>query len=53
MQKDALKLANFLKSDHTGALKVDYLLLPDENHATILHQSISEAFKLLFPYKEP
>lgn len=50
MQKDAKELAEILKAKKD--LKTEFLLLKDENHATILHQSINEAFKKLFPYKE-
>lgn len=50
MQKDARELAETLQTKKD--LKTDFLLLKDENHATILHQSINEAFKKLFPYKE-
>lgn len=52
MQKDAKELAAILKAANKPKQKVDFLLLSEENHATILHQSISEAFKKLFPYKE-
>lgn len=50
MQKDAKELAEILKVKKD--LKTEFQLLKDENHATILHQSINEAFKKLFPYKE-
>jgi predicted alpha/beta superfamily hydrolase len=52
MQKDGKELVDVLKAANKPKLKLDYVLLPEENHATILHQSISEAFKRLFPYKE-
>lgn len=51
MVKDAKEFAEVLKKAKPK-LKIDYLPLEKENHATILHQSISEAFKKLFPFKE-
>ncbi|CAN5877342.1 alpha/beta hydrolase-fold protein [soil metagenome] len=51
MQNDAKQLALILKNSKHKKLKVDLLILPDENHATILHQSIYNAFNILFPYK--
>ena len=50
MQKDAKELSVILQKANKPNLKLDFLPLPKENHATILHQSITEAFKLLFPY---
>ena len=52
MKRDARELNNLLKNSNKPSLKVDYLELQNENHADILHQSISEAFKILFPAKE-
>lgn len=51
MVKEAKELAEVLKKIKPK-LKIDYFPLEKENHATILHQSISEAFKKLFPFKE-
>lgn len=51
MVREAKELASILKKSKKG-LKIDYLPLENENHATILHQSISEAFKKLFPFKD-
>lgn len=50
MQKEAKELSVILQKANKPNLKLDFLPLPKENHATILHQSINEAFKLLFPY---
>lgn len=50
MLKEANEIAGILKKKKN--LNVVYLPLEKENHATILHQSISEAFKKLFPLKE-
>lgn len=50
MVKDAKEIAAVLKSKK--GLKVDYFPMEEENHASILHLSINEAFKKLFPLKE-
>lgn len=50
MQKDAKELAETLQK--SNKVPTEFLFLKDENHATILHQSINEMFKKLFPYKE-
>ena len=52
MESEATKLSEILKRSNKKNLKVDFKFLPDENHASILHQSISEAFKLMYPLKE-
>ena len=52
MIKDAKDFAGILKKLKKSDLKVDFMPMPNENHATILHQSVSEAFKKLFPLKE-
>ena len=53
MESAAEKLVKVLKKSGKKNLTVDYMPLPKENHATILHNSIYEAFKIQFPYKEP
>ena len=50
MVKDAKEIAAILKEKKN--LKVDYFPMQNENHASILHQSISDAFKKLFPLKD-
>lgn len=50
MVKDAKSLALLLSKTKTQ--KTDFLVFPDENHATILHNSLYKAFSLLFPFKE-
>jgi len=50
MIKDAKEIAAILKTKKN--LKVDYFPMEKENHASILHLSISEAFKKLNPLKE-
>lgn len=52
MEREAEGITKKLKNARKKNLKVDFLLLPKENHATILHQSIYEALKIQFPYKE-
>ncbi|HQW83784.1 MAG TPA: alpha/beta hydrolase-fold protein [Ferruginibacter sp.] len=52
MERDAKKLWNILNKLNRKNLKLDFVPLPDENHATILHESVYEAFKILYPYKE-
>ena len=52
MESEATKISEILKRSNKKHLKVDFKFLPDENHASILHQSISEAFKLMYPLKE-
>ncbi len=51
MERDAKALAETIKKSNKKTLKLDFVSLPTENHATILHQSIYEAFKILYPYK--
>ena len=53
MESAAEKLVKVLKKSGKKNLTVDFMPLPKENHATILHNSIYEAFKIQFPYKEP
>ena len=50
MVKDAKEIAAVLKQKK--GLKVDYFPMEKENHASILHSSIGEAFRKLFPLKE-
>ena len=52
MIKDAKDIFEVFQKANKPNLKVDFLELPNENHATILHQSINDAFRKLFPYKE-
>ncbi|WP_027125408.1 alpha/beta hydrolase [Gelidibacter mesophilus] len=52
MEREAKSLANLLKNSGKPNLKAEFLFLPNENHATILHQSVNDTFKLIYPYKE-
>jgi predicted alpha/beta superfamily hydrolase len=51
MEKDAADLSKIFPKYSKG-LKTIFNPLPKENHATILHQAVYDAFKSLFPYKE-
>lgn len=52
MEYGAEKLAKALNKSKKKNLRVDFMPMPKENHATILHNSMYEAFKIQFPYKE-
>ncbi len=52
MEEGAAGLVKALKNSGKKNMKIDFMPLPKENHATILHNSIYEAFKILYPYKE-
>lgn len=52
MQKEAKELYDILSSSGMKSLRLDYMPMPLDNHATILNRSIYEAFLKLFPYKE-
>ncbi len=52
MEEGASGLAMAIKNSGKKNIKIDFVPLPKENHATILHNSIYEAFKILYPYKE-
>ncbi|WP_163517474.1 alpha/beta hydrolase [Gelidibacter japonicus] len=52
MEREAKSLAELLKNSGKPNLNSEFLFLSNENHATILHQSVNDTFKLMFPYKE-
>jgi predicted alpha/beta superfamily hydrolase len=52
MEREATNLAYLLKKSGKPNLKTEFLFLPNENHATILHQSVNDTFKMMYPYKE-
>lgn len=52
MEVDANLLADKLKGTKSKNVKVFFDYLPQENHATIMHQAVSNAFKILYPVKE-
>lgn len=49
--KDAKSLASELKK-YPNAIRTDFHFFPKENHATVLHNSIYQAFLIEFPFKE-
>lgn len=49
MEVDANVLTEKLKGTKSKNVKVFFDYLPQENHATIMHQAVSNAFKLLYP----
>lgn len=49
MEVDANLLAERIKKTNNKNLKVYFDYLPQENHATIMHQAVSNAFRLLYP----
>ena len=52
MEVDANLLAEKLKYSKSKNLNVQFDYLPEEDHATITHQSIFNAFRLLYPASE-
>lgn len=51
MIKDAKTLSSVL-GKFSNVIKTDFQYMPKENHATILHNSLYNAFLLEFPFKE-
>ena len=49
MEVDANVLADKLITAGRGAVHVIFDYLPQENHATIMHQAVFNAFRLIFP----
>lgn len=49
MEVDANLLAEKLKNTKSKAVKVYFDYLPTENHATIMHQAVFNALRLLYP----
>ena len=52
MEESAAGLVKALQNSGKKNMKVDFVPLPKENHATILHNSVYEALKISYPYKE-
>jgi hypothetical protein len=48
MEVDANVLADKLKSTKSKTVKVAFDYLPEEDHATIMHQAVSNAFKRMY-----
>lgn len=51
MEVDANLLAEKIRNIRNPKIKVHFDYLPKENHATILHQAVSNAFQLLYSAK--
>jgi hypothetical protein len=51
MEVDSNVLADKIKELKNKNIKVYFDYLPQENHATIMHQAVSNSFKLLYPLK--
>ena len=51
MEVDANLLADKIKRTESKSVKVFFDYLPQENHATIMHQAVSNAFRLLYPVR--
>lgn len=49
MEVDANLLAEKIKETKNKNIKVYFDYLPQENHATILHQAVSNSFRFLYP----
>ena len=47
MEVDANLLAEKVKATKSESVKVYFDYLPEENHATIMHQAVFNAFKIL------
>lgn len=52
MEVDANLLAEKLKSSQSPNVSVYFDYLPEENHATITHQAVFHAFRILYPKKK-
>ncbi len=52
MVKEADGLYQILKNSGKKNLKLEYKLMTDDDHATILHKSVYEGFLKLFPLKD-
>jgi predicted alpha/beta superfamily hydrolase len=52
MEVDANLLADKIKDTKSKSLQVYFDYLPQEDHATILHQAVSNSFRLLYPTQQ-
>ncbi|MEO8760688.1 MAG: alpha/beta hydrolase-fold protein, partial [Bacteroidia bacterium] len=52
MYDDAVALSDMLKKYGGNKMKVFYDYLPNEIHSTMMHQSVYNAFKLIYPHTE-
>ena len=51
MEEDAEKLADKIRKPETKNIKLFFDYLPAENHATVTHPAVFNAFRLLYPSK--
>ena len=52
MEVDANLLTEKIAATKSKSIKVYFDYLPQEDHATIMHQAVSNAFKLIYPIKK-
>ncbi|GAB4417834.1 MAG: alpha/beta hydrolase-fold protein [Bacteroidia bacterium] len=53
MEREAKALHRLLQQHPDACSAVDFVRMRDENHATILHSTLYQVFKRLFPYQAP
>lgn len=51
MEDDAKLLAEKIKQGKSKSVKVYFDYLPEEDHATVTHQAVFNALRLLYPKK--
>ena len=51
MENDAKRFAALLQTAGKKNLQIDWVVLPNENHLTILHNSVYKGLELLYPKK--
>jgi len=51
MEEDAKKLENKIKHGKSKSVKVVFNYLPEEDHSTVTHQAVFNAFRMLYPVK--
>lgn len=51
MEEDAKLLAEKIKQGESKSVKVHFDYLPEEDHATVTHQAVFNAFRILYPKK--
>jgi predicted alpha/beta superfamily hydrolase len=49
MRKDAKRLFQLMKKHRSDKSKLKYEVIPDEDHATVLHHAITEGLRITFP----
>lgn len=52
MEDDAKLLAEKIKEGQSKSVKAHFDYLPEEDHATVTHQAIFNAFRILYPKKQ-